>query len=484
MSGTLERLANGCILAGFAGTTTPSWLERELDDGLAGVVLFGRNVSDPEQLQALTRSLRVSATTVVAIDEEGGDVTRLEATRGSSVPGPLALGTIDDVALTEQVGRAIAEELRVAGITLNLAPVADINTNPLNPVIGVRSFGSDPALVSRHVAAFVTGLQAGGVAACAKHFPGHGATDVDSHLDLPVVAATREQLLEIELAPFRSAIAAGARAIMSAHLVVPAIDSVPATLSHAQLTALLREELGFTGTTVTDALEMKAVSETVGMEEGAVLALLAGADALCLGHDIDEGHVARVRAAIVAAVRGGRLDESRVAEAAGRVAGSHVPVASDRVADAPSFAEIGLAAARRALVVRGTVGEPKPLLVIDLEGTTSVAAGPPSHDLASILGELGGDIEAIRITEQGLETALQAVQGSPGRRPIVVIRDVDRHPWQQRAAAAILAVGHDAVVVDVGYPAQAPPALNGRITTFGSGRASLTAAAELLLGAR
>jgi beta-N-acetylhexosaminidase len=351
-------------------------------------------------------------------------------------------------------------------------------------VIGVRSFGSDPALVSRHVAAFVTGLQAGGVAACAKHFPGHGATDVDSHLELPVVAATYEQLLEIEVAPFRSAIAAGTRAIMSAHLVVPAIDSVPATLSHAQLTGLLREELGFTGTIVTDALEMKAVRETVGMEEGAVLALLAGADALCLGHDIDEAHVARVRAAIVAAVREGRLDESRVAEAGGRVAESHVSVAWDRVAHAPSFGEIGLAAARRALVVRGTVGNAKPLLVIDLEGTASVAAGPPSHDLASVLDELGGDIEAMQITERQLDTALEAVQGTPGRRPVVVIRDVDRHPWQQQAAAAILAVDHGGVVVDVGYPAASSPATNSRITTFGSGRASLTAAAELLLGAR
>ena len=193
-------------------------------------------------------------------------------------------------------------------------------------MIGVRSFGSDPALVSRHVAAFVTGLQAGGVAACAKHFPGHGATDVDSHLGLPVVSATREELLAVELAPFRAAIAAGTRAIMSAHLVVPAIDAVPATLSRAHLTGLLRDELGFTGTIVTDALEMKAVSATVGMEEGAVLALLAGADALCLGHDIDEGHVARVRAAIVAAVREGRL--ARAARRGGRSRrGSHVPVA-------------------------------------------------------------------------------------------------------------------------------------------------------------
>ena len=264
MSGTLDRLARGCILAGFAGTTAPAWLSRELDEGLGGVVLFARNVGEQEELRNLTGSIRVSPETVVAIDEEGGDVTRLEADRGSSVPGHLALGAVDDLALTEQIARALADELSAVGITLNLAPVADVNTNPLNPVIGVRSFGADPALVSRHVAVFVTGLQAGGVAACAKHFPGHGATDVDSHLDLPVVRATREELLAGELLPFRAAVAAGARAIMSAHLVVPSIDEVPATLSHAQLTGLLRDELGFTRAIVTDALEMKAVARRWG----------------------------------------------------------------------------------------------------------------------------------------------------------------------------------------------------------------------------
>ena len=172
MSATLERLARACILPGFAGKAAPEWLRRELDAGLGGVVLFARNVRDPEQLRALTASIRVSPETVVAIDEEGGDVTRLEAARGSSVPGALALGAVDDVALTESVALAVAVALREAGITHDLAPVADVNTNPLNPVIGVRSFGSDPALVARHVAAFTVGLQEGGVAACAKHFPG------------------------------------------------------------------------------------------------------------------------------------------------------------------------------------------------------------------------------------------------------------------------------------------------------------------------
>ncbi len=165
--------------------------------------------------------------------------------------------------------------------------------------------------------------------------------------------------------------------------------------------------------------------------------------------------MARVRAAIVAAVREGRLDESRVAEAAARVASSHVPVAAARAADAPPFAELGLAAARRALLVQGTVTDGRPLLLVDLEGTTSVAAGLPSHDLASILGELGADVEAIHTTESRLDQALAAVHASPDRRPVVVSRDVDRHPWQQHAAAAILAAEpRGGVVVDVGYPAQ------------------------------
>ncbi len=481
MTGSIDRLANACILPGFAGLAAPDWLLRELDEGLGGVVLFARNVQDPDQLHRLTTSVRVSAATVVAIDEEGGDVTRLEATRGSSVPGQLALGAIDDVELTESIAHALADELRAVGITHDLAPVADINTNPLNPVIGVRSFGSSPELVSRHVRAFVTGLQAGGVAACAKHFPGHGATDVDSHRGLPVVHTTRDELMEVELGPFRAAIAAGTCALMTAHLVVPGLGDAPATLSRAHLTVLLREELGFTGLVVTDALEMKAVSATVGMAEGAVLALLAGADALCLGHDIDDGHVARVRAAIVSAVLEGRLGEDRLVAAAGRVAASHAPSPVAGVAR-QSLAALGLRAARRALRVEGDVGSTGAALVFELGGTMSVAAGPLSHDLTSIMEELGADVAVVHV-EEGREAGAAAVAAlDRGRRPVVVVRDVDRHPWQRSAVAAIVGADARAVVVDVGYPARdALPRGAGRVTTFGAGRASLTAAAERLL---
>ena len=237
----VERLAAACLLPSFPGDEVPDWVLRLLERGLGGITLFAYNVRDPDQLASLTARLREAGDSLLAIDEEGGDVTRLEASTGSSFPGNLALGVVDDTSLTSEVAAAIAGRLARCGVNLNLAPVADVNTNPDNPVIGVRSFGADPELVSRHVAAFVEGTQRQGVAACAKHFPGHGDTAVDSHVGLPVVAGE----LEAALLPFRAAIAAGVQAVMTAHLVVPALDEGPATLSRRILTQLLREELGF-----------------------------------------------------------------------------------------------------------------------------------------------------------------------------------------------------------------------------------------------
>ena len=229
-------------------------------------------------------------------------MTRLEAATGSSYPGNGALGVVDDVELTERVAASLGAELAEAGVNLDFAPVADVNTNPQNPVIGIRSFGSDAELVARHVAAFVRGLQRAGVAACAKHFPGHGDTSVDSHLALPVVDALDPQ---VALAPFRAAIEAGVRSIMTAHIVVRSLGDAPATMSREILHDLLRGELGYDGMVVTDALEMKAISATVGVEEGAVRSLAAGADALCLGHDLFDESVVSVRDALVDAVRTG-----------------------------------------------------------------------------------------------------------------------------------------------------------------------------------
>ncbi len=480
MSSELESLAARCIFPGFAGVTAPDWVRSWLGRGLGGVVLFGRNVQGREQLRALTRELRVEREDVlIGTDEEGGDVTRLEAVQGSSYPGNYALGVIDDPALTESVAAAIAADLAEVGVNLNLAPVVDVNSNPDNPVIGIRSFGSEPALVARHAEAFVTGTQETGVAACAKHFPGHGDTALDSHKELPVVTADRETLLARELPPFRAAIAAGVRAIMTAHVLVPALGEGPATLSSEILRGLLREELGFGGMAMTDALEMRAISATIGVEEAAVRALVAGADALCLGADLGADEVARSCSAIVEAVRSGRLGEERLREAARRVA--ETAEWTLRTTSSEVDRGIGAAAASRALEVHGKVALARPPLVVELWPEASIAAGEARHGLGDALRAHAPSIEVIRLREAPEDPA--AGLGGRDRQLVIVTRDAHRHSWERAAAEGLLEGAHDAIVVETGIPLWHPRASAGYVATHGFARVNLEAAAERIAGA-
>ncbi len=461
MSERLERLASTCLFPGFVGLSAPDWVRRELAGGLGGVILFSRNVGERAQLAALSAEiLGERAEALIGIDEEGGDVTRLEMRTGSSYPGNLALGAVDDVELTERVAAAIGGELAACGVNLDLAPDADVNSDELNPIIGVRSFGSDPALVARHTAAWVTGLQSLGVAACAKHFPGHGATRADSHLELPTIDVDRETLLARELVPFRAAIAAGTQSLMTAHIRVPAIDELPATLSRAHLTGLLREELGYDGMVMTDALEMGAVSKTVGVEEGAVLAIAAGADALCLGHDLFEDDVRAIRKALVDAVAAGRISEERLAEAASRV---------ERVGRWTASG-VGLEAARRALRVEGNVELTGPALVVELVPEVTIAAGPAGHTFGEILAARRPGTEHLVIHRHE-----DLPRG--GRQLVVVIRDAHRHEWEREVAQGLV---EGAVIVDVGVPVWRPDGAAGIVTTYGAGRANMLAATERL----
>jgi beta-N-acetylhexosaminidase len=460
--GGLEPAVASCLFPGFEGTTVPDWLRRWLEEGLGGVVLFARNVDDPEQLAELTASLRAERPDLlVAVDEEGGDVTRLEAATGSSFPGNHALGAADDVELTRRVAAAIGGELAAAGVNVDLAPVADVVVDPANPIVGVRSFGSDPQLVARHVAAFVEGLQSVGVAACAKHFPGHGETAADSHLELPTAEADRETLLVRALPPFRAAVDAGVRAVMTAHIRFPALAEEPATLSPG-LIGLLRSELGFEGLVMTDALEMGAVSGTAGFDRGGVLALAAGADALCLGADRSPEEVEALRAAVVEAVRSGALSEERLHEAAARIA-ELAAWASPRP---QSDREAGQEAARRALEVEGDPVVGPDALVVELWPDPTIAAGESHHGL----GELAG-LETVRLGEGGTVPLHDSA-----RELVVVLRDAHRHPWQQEL------VPPGAVAVETGLPEWRPPERRAFVATHGAGRANLAAAAEVLRG--
>jgi beta-N-acetylhexosaminidase len=467
---SIERLAAACLLPSVPGHEVPDWVIRRLEDGLGGITLFAYNIGSPARLAALTARLREAGDILVAIDEEGGDVTRLEAECGSSYPGNLALGAVDDVDLTADVAAAIAGELVRAGVNINLAPVADANTNPHNPVIGVRSFGADPELVARHVAAFVRGMQRHGVAACVKHFPGHGDTAVDSHVDLPVVAGD----LEAALLPFRAGIAAGVKAVMTAHLLIPELDELPATLSRRILTGLLREELGFDGLVITDALEMRAISEGVGVEEAAVRALAAGADALCIGHDLHEETVDALIRSISEAARSGRLPLERLEEAADRVAATARWASAADASGAPGR-EAGAEAARRALRVHGAPSLERDPLVVELVPEANIAAGELVHSLA----DLWPGARSVRLDESTRDAAAAVLPA--GSRPLVIVaRDALRHEWQQAIVRELLTHRPGAVVIETGIPG----GTNAAIETYGAGRANLEAARDVLSGAR
>jgi beta-N-acetylhexosaminidase len=475
----VRRLAAGCLLPGFVGTEPPDWVLRRLAGGLGGVTLFARNVRDPQQVAALAERLRAERPDVlIAIDEEGGDVTRLEAGRGSSYPGNLALGVAGDVELTRAVAAALGADLAAAGVGLDLAPVADVNSNPDNPVIGVRSFGADGRLVAAHTAAFVEGLQSRGVAACVKHFPGHGDTGVDSHLDLPVVADGPDAL-ETALLPFRAAIAAGAQAVMTAHLLVPAWDSAPATLSRPILTGVLRERLGFEGLVVTDGLEMAAIRATVGLAEGAVRAVAAGADAVCVGGGLaGEDVVELLTCALMEAVRGNVLAVERLAEAAGRVMATARWARSQRGEEGPPRRSIGLEAARRAVRARGVAPLTAPPVVAELRPAPGLAVGVVPWGIAGVLAGRDPAVTALRLDgAAGVEGVLAAAAGRP---LVLVVRDLHRHGQHAAAVDAVLARRPDAVVVEMGLPAHAPAAARSYVATHGAGRVNALAAAESL----
>ena len=260
------------------------------DYQVGGVCLFSRNSIDRHQAADLTAELRslLGENLLIATDQEGGGVVRAGDVPFS--PGTMLLGAANDPDLTRKVAAATARGLRAMGINVNFAPVADVNNNPLNPVIGDRSFGAEPEHVAEHVVAFVQGLQSENVAATVKHFPGHGDTATDSHLALPELDVSLERLHALELLPFKAAIQTGVAGVMSYHGVVQALDSEnPATLSIRAITDLLRGELGFDGVTFTDALEMRAIQDRYSPAESVVRALAAGIDMPL--YDVHQGFV-------------------------------------------------------------------------------------------------------------------------------------------------------------------------------------------------
>lgn len=530
----LPRLVNSVILPGFVGTTAPLWLEGALKNGLAGVVYFGHNIDPdtPGQVAALSAAIRAAnPDAVIGVDEEGGNVTRLQARDGSTIPGAAVLGAVNEPAATRAAGRAIARLCRDAGINLTIAPVADVNTNPLNPVIGVRAFGADTALVSTHTAAAVAGIQSLRVAACAKHFPGHGDTVADSHMDIARVNLTMAQMVEHHLPPFKAAADAGVAAMMSAHIIIPELGEAPATLNPAA-SALLRG-MGFEGVLITDALDMAAVRATVGPGEGGVLALLAGNDLLCVGNPLnayttgrdDESCYTEVYDALMAAATSGRLPVETLRTAAARVQalarwtavdvtagdswgtdddvdwvsvaaracrtdspGNDAPVAAAPAAGSvvADTSASGSAPAADPVLADPVLSDPvlagaEPVTLIDARTGHNMAAGPTRNFLAAALGGYAVDV-AIAEESSGaeLEALLsQAHSKHAGRGAVLVLVDSLASPGQQETLKLVFSTAPQAVCINAGLvPAGATP--SATIHCHGFSRVTAQAVVRLL----
>lgn len=464
----LNELARGVIVAGIRVA--------QFDPALpvfSAYVLFNDPGAPIETVRALTDALRgrQDDAPLIAIDQEGGAVARLR--QGvETMPPTMALGAADDLDLTRRAGEQLAFDLRRAGCTLDFAPVLDLALDPRNTVIGTRSFGSDPQRVAALGQSLATGLLAGGITPCFKHFPGHGATATDSHEALPFVNCSEAEVRARDLVPF-AAVAATAPAMMNAHVVARAFDSErPATLSARIATGLLREELGFRGALFTDCLEMGALADLQD-DDVAVAALAAGVDLLVFSHRPDRA--VRAAEAIAEAVAGGRLPLDRLKEANARAQtlrrAGHAPIALDEF---PPHPDLGREIARRAItLVRGIAHvDPTVSVAVSFGGDTTLVRESPA--LAHVTLSLDPAAEEV----QGLLADLER----RGRRPLVLSRRAHLHPAQAAAISRILAAYPDATVVSLREPFDLPlfGAARHLLAAYGDDVASLGGLADVL----
>ncbi|KAJ5390555.1 uncharacterized protein N7496_001623 [Penicillium cataractarum] len=322
----LQKQVGQLFAVGFHGHTPSPEIKTLIHDyHVGGIVLFSRNFQSASELRALTLALQNEARSAghaqplfIGIDQENGLVTRILPPIAPQIPGPMALGAAHDPELAYRAGKATGEILNFFGVNMNYAPVCDINSEPLNPVIGVRSPGDDPEFVGRFASATARGLREKKIVPSVKHFPGHGDTAVDSHYGLPVIPKTRDQLERCELIPFRRAVAEQVETVMTAHISLPSIDDkFPATLSPKAL-GILRNDMGYDGMVITDCLEMNGIRATFGTEQGSVLALQAGSDSIMICHtfEVQVGSITKV----CDAIQSGAIESSRLADACRRVA--------------------------------------------------------------------------------------------------------------------------------------------------------------------
>lgn len=491
---TLETHVGQMIFAGFDGFEAPAYILDALRAGrLGGIILFARNVANPQQVAALTDSLQAAAPygVIISIDQEGGTVARLREGFSQS-PGAMALASAQEgERWVERISNMLALELRSLGIHWNYAPVVDIAYDPRNPSVGTRSFGNDPRRVSALSAAAVRGFQNADVASSPKHFPGLGQTNVDTHVALPALDTPLDHLLSIDLQPYRAALTAGAASVMVTHVLYRVLDAKhPSTLSPVVVKQLLRGELRYDGVVTTDCLEMKAITDHYGPEEAVVLGALASIDALLFSHT--QSHQEAAYAALLGAVKDGRVPVSIIDDANRRLAAfkSRYLLPRADVALVHSAAHQALAnEAARAGTTLLRSGESLPL-----KGRVGVVEFASAQE--SGIGEIDGLTGFSRLLRQRLPDAEVAIvhgnSVSPealavaARAEVLVLATRSAHlsPERLEAACQVSGAAHHTVLVCLRNPQDAAviPGANSILCTCGDSTPSLNAAVAALMG--
>lgn len=481
---------------------------------VGNVILFSRNIRDTQQILELTQNLQKIAKEagqahplLIAIDQENGIVQRLGET-ATIFPGNMALGATGSEDITYEVALATGRELKALGINMNLAPVVDVNSNPANPVIGVRSFGEDPWQVARLGAAMVKGYQAAGILSSLKHFPGHGDTAVDSHLALPVIPYALQRLEALELVPFRSGIEAGAESVMIAHVAFPALaehDALPATLSPNIVQGLLREQLDFKGVILSDCMEMKAISETFGTERAAVKALQTGIDLVLVSHEYtrQQGSIE----AIQAAVQSHELTAQSVQQATERVLRLKARYLSwnDLPTTTTFPAIIGceqhLQLQSQAYELSTTlVRNDEALIPLRLNSDERIIVLSPERNavtmvedryysddlLADILQQYHSRVEVVPVVPGPVEDACKMLLQTTSETDIFIIATVNAHLDEQQAELVRCLISSGRRIIGIAvrnpYDLQVFPQLRTYLVTYEYTRPALVAAVRVVFG--
>ena len=481
----LRTLAAGVLCVGFDGTQIDNALEERLRAlPLAGLILFARNIKSLAQTRALTDRIRaLFPNPIVAIDQEGGRVARLRD-GVEELPAMMALAATGDLSLARDAGAQLGFDLRRAGLNVDFAPVLDLALFPMNTVIGGRSFGDDPLRVAEFAGAFAQGLRLQGMVPTFKHFPGHGATAVDSHLDLPVIELDEATLRGRDLVPFAQLLP-DAEALMTAHIIVRSLDpDRPATISPRNLTDLLRNELGFQGVCFTDCMQMDAIANGIGSAPGAVEALVAGADCVLISHSIDIAAESVDR--IVDAVRSGYLSEERLQEAYERVAALRSSLKAPLALDAPApHPGIGREIGKRAVtLIRGDAhADPARSIVLTFEGTTVEGVQGLHSEHATLPSPQ--PLEELRLPldpqQSDVDAALAELKEMQ-KRPIVLMRRAHVYAKQFAAVEQVLCAFPDALVVSTREPFDALSLASAKhlLCTYGDDAPSLAGLADII----